>query len=307
MPVPDFQADVTATDSYGDMTITQSPLPGTEVTPGEHAVRLTVIDRVGNPAVCDTTLTVREAQIFRVDPTATGTEDGLSWPTAFHAVQAGVDAAAAAFWGEVWVAGGTNDTPLLYSEERTEAWGSPASVPGSLVMKDGVSLYGGFEGYRGGAGMRESARSQRNRHQNVTVIDGRTARAGSAAYHVVVFGGGSAPTDGAILDGFTVIGGNAVGVADDYHTWRGGGVFNWQSKPIISNCIFTGNTAAVSGGAVANETNGANNAGAQFINCLFFGNSAGRAADTASNPIRGGGNVFNNMANASFTGCTITD
>jgi len=246
-----------------------------------------------------------QAQVWRVDPTAPGSQDGLTWATAFHAIQPAIDAAYAAGGGQVWVAGGTIGSPRVYNETRTEAWGSPASVTGSLVMKDNVEVYGGFSGYNGGAGRQETQLSQRNRFLYPTVIDGSTARAGSAAYHVVVFGRGSAPTVNARIDGFTITGGNASGVGGDYHTWRGGGIYVWQSQAVIENCFITNCAAAVSGGAIANESGPAGESDSVIRGTLLVNNVAGRGSDTSGNPIRGGGGVFNNNANAQIIGCTI--
>ena len=243
------------------------------------------------------------AEVFRVDPSATsGTQDGLTWPNAFLTLQPAVDAAGAV-GGEVWVAGGPPEAPVVYAENRTLSWGG---VTGSLVLRSNAEVYGGFEGYRSGTGKQESDRSQRDRAKNVSIIDGSVARGGNPAYHVVVFGTSTGPVTGAVLDGFTVTGGKASGLQGDYHTWRGGAVFNWQSTPLISNCILHENTASVSGGAVANVSNGENNAAAVFLNCLFYDNNADRGEDTDESPIRGGGAVFNNGADAVFTGCTLS-
>ena len=244
---------------------------------------------------------VAQAQVWRVDPTSPGPQDGLTWTTAFHTLQPAIDAAYAAGGGEVWVAGGTIGSPRVYNEARTEAWGSPASVTGSLVMKDNVHVYGGFSGYNGGAGRQETRLSQRNRYLFPTVIDGSTSRAGSQAYHVVVFGRGSAPTVNARLDGFTITGGNASGVSGDYHTWRGGGIYVWQSSPVIENCIITNNRAAVSGGGIALEKGSAGAANAQIQNCLIVQNTANRGLDSFSNPIRGGAGIFNNQSSPVIT------
>ncbi|HOJ69965.1 MAG TPA: hypothetical protein PLH06_14325, partial [Candidatus Hydrogenedentes bacterium] len=67
-----------------------------------------------------------QAQVWRVDPTAPGSQDGLTWATAFHTIQPAIDAAYAAGGGQVWVAGGTIGSPRVYNEPRTEAWGGPA-------------------------------------------------------------------------------------------------------------------------------------------------------------------------------------
>lgn len=245
-------------------------------------------------------------QIWRVDKSATGANNGTSWQNAYIAIQPAIDAAFVAGGGEVWVAGGPAASPVVYNEARTEVWGAPTTVAGSLVMKDNVQVYGGFEGWRGGAGAQETARSQRQLGINVTVINGATSRAGAAAYHVVVFGKENAATVNARLDGFHITGGNASGVASDYHTWRGGGIYNWLSAPVIANCQIYGNTASVSGGGVANEGRAGFTAAAQYINCIISGNNAIRNIDWQSNPARGGGGVFINLSTPSITHCTIT-
>jgi hypothetical protein len=237
-----------------------------------------------------------------VDPTSVS-EDGLTWATAYRTLQAGINAVNALGGGEVWVAGAT------YGENRTENWGG---VTGSLVMKNNVSLYGGFEGYRGGTGMQETLRYQRRVTTNNTIIEGATARGGAAAYHTVVFGRSAASTLNALIDGFVIQGGNAAGTSGVYHTWRGGGIYVYQSSPTISNCRILNNTAAVSGGGMANEPGTVSGSNPRIVNSIFRGNTASRAADdfsgpvnppwsgAAPSPVRGGGAVFNN-ANGTFT------
>ncbi|HOK89295.1 MAG TPA: DUF5011 domain-containing protein, partial [Candidatus Hydrogenedentes bacterium] len=245
---------------------------------------------------------VSSGAVFRVDPTATGTEDGLTWATAYRTIQGAIDAAAAQpNGGEVWVAGGVLGSPRVYNEVRTEAWGAPASVTGSLVMKNNVAVYGGFSGYNNGAGRQETQRRQRNRYQYPTVIDGSVSRAGQPAYHVVVFGRQGAPTINSTLDGFYITGGNASGVPGDYHTWRGGGIYNWQSTPTIANCVIHGNVAEVSGGGIANEAGPAGAANAVIRNCLIVQNTANRGLDSFNNPIRGGAGIFNNQSSPVIT------
>jgi len=176
--------------------------------------------------------------VFYVDKSAAG-GNGSSWQNAFKTIQPAIDAAANAGGGQVWVAGGPAASPLFYNETRSEVWGG---VAGSLVMKDNVHVYGGFEGWRGGTGKQETQLSARSRYLNVAVIDGSTARGGSAkAYHVVVFGKSTTATVNARLDGFHITGGNAVGDGTNYHTYRGGGIYNWISNPDIANCYIYGN------------------------------------------------------------------
>ena len=193
-----------------------------------------------------TGLAVAGASPFYVDKDATGANNGTSWDNAFTVIQPAIDAAFTAGGGEVWVAEGT------YSEARTDA-------DGSLVMKNGVALYGGFIGAASGG--YETQRDARNWAAHVTTIDGATARGGSVAYHVVK--GASA-----VLDGFTITGGNATG-GSSYEQTRGGGMVSQDCAPVVSNCIFTANRA-VEGGAMRHL----NTVTGIFRNCRFVSNAA---------------------------------
>ncbi len=229
--------------------------------------------------------------IVYVNKSATGPEDGTSWATAFRTIQAGINAAAALPGGdEVWVAQG------VYNEVRTEPWGA-ANVTGSLVLKDNVQLYGGFRGT-------ETLRTQRSVYNHSTnrprtIIDGSVSRAGSPAYHVVVIGKATSPNVNIRIDGFGITGGRAVGIATFYHTYRGAGIYNWISSPVIANCMIYGNIAQASGGGMANESRNIGGthyaANTTLINCVFFDNTARRNLDWESNPVRGGGGLFLNV------------
>lgn len=262
------------------------------------------------------TIIISSGTVFRVDKTAPfgNPENGLTWETAFKTLQPAIDAAYnSPGGGEVWVAGGTISLPLIYNEWRSELWGG---YRGSLVMKSNVRVYGGFEGYRYGQGAREKYRDQRVIHQNRAIIDGSISRQGEPAFHVVVFGSATAPTVNSVLDGFTIQGGNASGVANQYHTWRGGGIYNWLSSPIIAHCRIINNQAAVSGGGIANEAAQIGMtwypANATLINCIIQNNTAHRLPDGGpgpggGNPLRGGGGIFNNGASPGARFLTIRD
>jgi len=259
---------------------------------------------------------VSSGAIYYVDPTGNNTT-GKSWVNAFWSLQDAIDAAnadAGGNGGEVWVAGGPENAPIIYDETRATLWGGSVGDPGrqagSLIMKSNVGLYGGFEGYRGGAGRQETKRLQRNRAKNVCIIDGSISRAGAPAYHVVVFGTRLAATVNAVLDGFVIQGGNAAGITADYHTWRGGGIYNYGSAPTIANCIIRDNRAQVSGGGIANEVAPYGNGDAQIVNCVIHDNHANRQADggvgpNGGNPIRGGGGIFNNQSSPTINLDTI--
>lgn len=262
------------------------------------------------------TVNVSSGAVYYVDPTGNNTT-GKSWAEAFWSLQDAIFAANAdpgGNGGEVWVAGGPMNDPIVYNEPRTVLWGGSVGDPGrqagSLVMMSNVGLYGGFEGYRDGAGRQETSRLQRNRAKNVCIIDGSTARGGSPAYHVVVFGARLAAVVNAVVDGFIITGGNAAGISGDYHTWRGGGIYNYGSTPTIANCIIRDNRAAVSGGGIANEQAGFGTADAVLKNCVIHSNHANRQADggvgpDGGNPLRGGGGIFNNVSSVACNFETI--
>ncbi|MBI4556316.1 MAG: hypothetical protein HY706_01915 [Candidatus Hydrogenedentes bacterium] len=181
---------------------------------------------------------------------ATGVEDGLSWATAFRAIQTAIDAVYSGGGGEAWVAEGT------YGEQRsflvTEQLYDLTIDVGSLALKPGVDVYGGFAG-------NETAIDQRDWRAHSTVIDGSRSRAGTSAYHVVF------SADNCVLDGFTVTGGNAS------HSLRdsGGGMFVRGTSPTVRNCLFVGNSADDVGGAIAVAERSA-----RFVDCGFESNFA---------------------------------
>lgn len=167
------------------------------------------------------------AAVWYVDASNGGVEDGTSWGTAFSTIQPAIDAAAAG--DEVWVASG------LYDEVRVSVNADGSGIDtGSLVLKSGVEVYGGFVGS-------EVNRSERDWEANPTVIDGTVARSGTAAYHVVV------TASDVTLDGFTITGGRAN--VSGSVLGLGGGIFNAAHGAIaIRNCTIEGNEAHTGGG-----------------------------------------------------------
>ncbi len=144
------------------------------------------------------------------------TFDGTSWTTAFHSVQAAIDSAVAG--DEVWVAGATraareiDPNAGLYTEH--------------IVMKDAVTLLGGFDG----------TGTTRYPEEVLSIIDG------SSTGTVVTIA--SCPSTDTIMDGFTIQHGTAQS-AVDYH---GGGIRIVDSSPTIRSCAIKNNTAWSGGG-----------------------------------------------------------
>jgi len=117
----------------------------------------------------------------------------------------------------------------------------------------------------------------------LTIIDGSGI---AGAYHVVKCV--SSEDANTILEGFTITGGNANGSSPDD---RGGGMYNDNSSPTITSCIFTGNKATFGGGILNFDCN------PTLTNCKFENNTASGAI--------GGGGMYNHNSSPSVTGCSF--
>jgi parallel beta-helix repeat protein len=115
----------------------------------------------------------------------------------------------------------------------------------------------------------------------MTIVDA------TGSFHVVQCVSDEGP--GTVLDGFTLTGGNADGTP--LHD-SGGGMYNFESSPTVTNCSFIGNTAIAYGGAMYNQW-GAN---PNVTNCTFTGNSA----------VYDGGGMHNWDSSPTVTHCTFT-
>lgn len=214
----------------------------------------------------------RPASIVYVDKDATGASTGTSWEAAFTRIQDGIDAAAAMDSPgedvEVWVAEGR------YDEARfLPVIGGHGQNAGSLQLQPGVAVYGGFVGI-------ETARDSRDWFMHETIIDGSRSRGGLAAYHVVL------GADDAVIDGFTITGGDASLANTDEES--GGGMLNRFCSPTIANCTFLRNKAYYGGGGIANKS-----ANPRIINCRFYGNDGGAHA----------GGVYNDQSSGEMVNC----
>lgn len=219
--------------------------------------------------LCSFTFTIAAASVADVwyvdKANGSGVENGTSWASAFTTIQPAIDAAFADGGGEVWIAQGT------YGELRASLFFDPLIDIGALALKEGVSIFGGFEGI-------ETSREERDWLQNATIIDGSMSRGGESAFTVILGANSS------VLDGFTIMGGRGTGRLN-----FGGGLFTPNTSMTIRNCKFVGNEAH-SGGAIGNE------AGTLIIDdCEFFNNKALRFTGGA---VAGDGNI-------TFSGCPL--
>ena len=244
----------------------------------------------------------------------TVTKDGTSWATAYGEAEFPAAIQSAQDGDEIWVAEGIYrpvipaDTTNITADEKSA----------TFQLKSGVALYGGFTGD-------ETTRDARDWENNLTVLTGdlagddtKAALNGgvtvSADYIVGTNSGtvviGSGTDDTAVLDGFTLCGGN--------QGTFGGGMYNDAGSPTVSNCTFSGNKANDSGGGIFND-----NGSPTVTDCTFSGNNSsygGGMVNSAGSPTvsnctfsqnnadsnGGGGGMYNYYSSPTVTNCTFS-
>ena len=160
-------------------------------------------------------------RIRYVMPTPQGTGDGSSWENAMGDIQKAINDLAEdanGMKGEVWVAEGTYEIKNRIAEAQ--------NAPTSLLMKDGISVYGSFKGDETSRAQRIAASTDLKEpwswHYKSTIKGNgyesttwsptdEEWKVTSSSYHVVWFAplpdGGQAFSDNVYLEGFTIEGG----------------------------------------------------------------------------------------------------
>lgn len=210
------------------------------------------------------TITVTAAVHYVDGDTGSDANNGTGWGDAFATLTRALTEAEDS--DEIWVKAGvyrpTDDT------DRTK----------SFTMKDGVDLYGGFDGT-------ETLREDRDWTNNVTILCGDIGVEDDMtdnSYNVVV--GANAR-----LDGFTIRNGYADG--SSLATYSGGGLRgNNINAMIVANCMFTNNhargTSHLTRGGAA-YFGGTGNPDSLWINTVFVDNFCTRrgGAISADSPL----------------------
>jgi hypothetical protein len=213
-----------------------------------------------------------------VDPDAHGFNNGSSWIDAYNYLQdALADARSDANVSEIRVAEG------VYTPDSNFA--KPAGSGdrnATFQLTNGVALSGGY------AGFSEPDPNERDVKFYETILSGDINTPDvnvDNSYHVVTASG----TDWtAVLDGFTITGGNANG-ADPNN--KGAGMYNNSGSPTVSSCTFSGNSAYHRGGGMYNYQSDPN-----LTNCTFSDNLAHDD----------GGGACNYESSTTVTACTFS-
>ena len=244
----------------------------------------TMYDLVGNPRITLGTVDMgayesqSNCQLRRyVRRDAPGPFDGTSWATAYNDLQIAISVSE--YGDSIWVAAGTYEPPYV----------PPIPVNESFVMKDGVKIFGGFNGS-------ETQFSQRNFNVNNTILRG-------VSIFRVIDNSTNYLSTMSELDGFVISNGGGI------YTWvdedgithinyqiggNGAGIYNKNSSPVIRNCQFNNNDAYNNfGGAIYND-----NSSAQILNCTFQNNKT----DYYS-----GGAIYNKQFSGIIQSCNFSN
>ena len=188
------------------------------------------------------------AAVWYVDADAPG-GDGTSWGTAFNNIQDAVNACSPA-----WMI-------CMAPTDHIRVKAGTYSLSNQINVNKYVAIYGGFNGT-------ETSSSQRDWKNNITLVNGNDS---VRCFNI------TAP---AIIDGFNIRRGRtsrangggiyidsppvhcSSGMLDFYHVAKikncninnntagvhGGGIYDFESDPVVTNCIFLENSATCGGG-----------------------------------------------------------
>jgi hypothetical protein len=218
-------------------------------------------------------LTIKGIAALYVDDTATGSNTGFNWNDAYTDLQSALNYSDSCPIDQIWVAQGTYK-PTTSSTDRAA----------TFTLENNIAIYGGFQPKTNWS---EEIEPKDTRAGGATILSGDIGTDNS--YHVVTSSG----TDNtAILDRVTIQDGNADGTGANEN--NGGGLYNDNGSPKLTNVTFSSNTASNNGGGLYN------NDGSPSLTNVTFGGS-----DTTKNTAINGGGMYNNGGNPTLTRVTF--
>jgi len=230
------------------------------------------------------------SNILYVDASSPGVNNGASWSEAYTELRDAMSIAARFPQVEEIRVGQGTYTPAESSGDRTA----------TFQLKNGVVIKGGY------AGFSEPDPNARDIESYETILSGdlegndidlndpedllyEPTRAENS-YHVVTT---SDTNETAVLDGFTITAGNANRRRPlEHYQDDGGGIYNYEGSPTITNCVISSNSARDNGGGMYNH---GDESSPTIINCKFISNSA-----------RAGGGIYNYRNDTRIENCKFT-
>ncbi|HEY1686825.1 MAG TPA: right-handed parallel beta-helix repeat-containing protein [Tepidisphaeraceae bacterium] len=219
-----------------------------------------------------------------VDASATGAATGSDWADAYPNLAAALDYA---------VSGETIDVAQGIYKPTLDT-----NRCDTFQLVNGVNIQGGFAGQ-----VNPTAAQNVSAYPTILsgilgadVIENPATRGffsnAGDSFHVVI---GSGTNATAVLDGFTITGGNANIYQSTQFDDVGGGIFDNAGSPTISYCTLTGNTA-YNGGGMANF----NSSSPTLTNSTLSGNNALLQSNNGY-----GGGMFNDGSSPTLTNCIL--
>mgnify|MGYP001942606215 CR=1 FL=1 len=268
---------------YGGPTETMRPLPGSPVINAGTATSPLSTDQRGYPRLFGNAVDIGACEhqgIIFVDQGVVG-GDGSSWANAYDDLQEALTAATAGT--EIHLAQGT----YLPSIERIS--GLPHSV--SFTLDQDLLIFGGFPS---GGGTRDPdlypSILSGDLNQDDAPFFGNRA---DNAFHVINIDDSDDNTfQNILIDGITVMGGNADPVSSITGVNDFGGGIHSSENLTLNQVVFTQNRACESGGAMLIE-----NGNCMLTNCSFSGNLAING---------GGGGICNNQSSTTLINCSFS-
>ena len=249
------------------VTVTAFPSDGSYFAAKAALNGMQVVKITGNRLYVDWTKISSTAQI------------GTSWATAISSLSEALDLARVSNGQitEIWVADGN------YKPSPANSRSSTFTIP------SGVKVYGGFQG-------NETSLSQRNLANFHSVLSGQGSNDlvnGDNIYHIVTMKDCNSSTS---LDGFSLIAGFADlnGTSGTINHRTGGGMVIDGGNPLIKNCDFQNNYAALEGGAVMIQ----GVASPDFVSCIFEDGIAGSYGGAIRNTSTSASTIY--MMNCKF-------